>query len=499
MKKSFFIILLLLFSFSSWAQCFTIESILADACGNPEGENEMVLIEANQNIDINNLVFDWPNNPFLGWCSSANLTAQLNQTIISSCGALVEPPMGIVPAGKKLLVVSSINMLVYANSFEGLTDTLYIIYQCAGNTSGHFSNSATSPRTLTVSYSGNCTQNQSRSYVGSSLPGNDGGAIKYDAAGNGTYYNTGCNAIVPNTNPNWDFPSRICANKDILDLNDFLSVNTLPNGVWSGDVENGHFFDPINKLGVYSITYTVPDLGACLQSPDSTIQLVVSVPQSGFDTVIVCDSIKPYDTWLYEDTTIYVNIPSNNQYKCDTTIIRSYIFITPDYKLDTNKAIIDFGEIHEFEIIGTGNYTYEILNAGVSECAEPCFVASLEPDKSSIYTIVVNEEGNACKANLKLDITVLYHPELNVPNTFTPNGDGENDVFKIFGKDLESVHYGIYSKWGELLFEGNNLTDFWNGNFKNKAVENGNYLLQLDAIGLDGVAIKKVININLLR
>jgi gliding motility-associated-like protein len=499
MKKWSTILFFLLANLLVSAQCFTIESILADACGNPEGENEMVLIKAHQNIDIDDLVFDWPNNSFLGWCADANLTTQLNQTITSSCGALIEPPLGIVPAGKKLLAVTSTNMQVNANSFTGLTDTLYIVYQCAGNTSGHFSNSASTPRTLTIDYTGNCNQSQSRSYLGSSLPGTDGGAVKYDSLGNETYFNTGCNAIVPNTSPNWDFPNRICEDVDILDLNEFLSANALPNGTWSGDIENGHFFNPASKLGVYSITYTVPDIGACLPSPDSTIQVVVSIPQSGPDTVIVCDSIKPYDDWLFEDTTIRVDITSNNEYKCDTTIFRSYIFITPDFELDNNKATIDYGETHEFEIIGAGNYTYEILNEGLVECATSCFNTVLEPDKTTLYSIVVIEDGNSCAANLKLKITVLYHPELNIPNTFTPNADGENDVFKIFGKDLASVQYAIYSKWGEIVFEGNDLEKFWDGNFKNKPVENGSYLLQLEAIGLDGISIKEVKSINLLR
>ena len=175
----------------SYAQCFTIETLLADACGDPEGENEMVTLRINQDVDIDNLVFDWPNNNFLGWCPEPNKTNLLNQTIANACGFLLEPPNGIVPAGEKLIVVSSTNMLVTANSFANLSDTLYIIYQCAGNTSGHFSNSANSPRTLQVSYTGSCTSAQTVSYTATNLIGGDGGAIYYDTLGNGTYYNTG--------------------------------------------------------------------------------------------------------------------------------------------------------------------------------------------------------------------------------------------------------------------------------------------------------------------
>ena len=131
---------LLLMQSISAQQCFTIETILADACGDPEGENEMVTLRVNQNMDINNLSFVWPNNNFLNWCPAPSKVTQLNQTIISSCGFLLEPPNGIVPAGNKLIVVSSSNMLVNANSFEGLIDTIYIIFQCPGNTAGNFSN-----------------------------------------------------------------------------------------------------------------------------------------------------------------------------------------------------------------------------------------------------------------------------------------------------------------------------------------------------------------------
>ena len=127
MKEKLFIILLLLPFLGINAQCFTIETVLADACGDPEGENEMVTLRVNDQMDIANLVFDWPNNQFLDWCPNPTTTNLLNQTIISSCGFLLEPPNGVVPAGEKLIVVTSTNMLINANSFEGLSDTIYII------------------------------------------------------------------------------------------------------------------------------------------------------------------------------------------------------------------------------------------------------------------------------------------------------------------------------------------------------------------------------------
>ena len=132
-------------------QCFEIESILVDACnpnsicpGSAEGENEMVRFKTGpQQTAIADVEADWPNGTWLGLVqnsTTAALTAQLNATI-TSCGWLLEPPGGIIPPGSTVLLVTSTNMCVAGNSFAALTDTLYMIFQEAGNTAGHFANS----------------------------------------------------------------------------------------------------------------------------------------------------------------------------------------------------------------------------------------------------------------------------------------------------------------------------------------------------------------------
>ena len=74
--------------------CFEIKSILVDACGSPEGENEMVLFEVGAaDLNISNMIVDWPNNPWLGLCqdaTTASIVSSVNQ-IILGCGSLTEP------------------------------------------------------------------------------------------------------------------------------------------------------------------------------------------------------------------------------------------------------------------------------------------------------------------------------------------------------------------------------------------------------------------------
>ncbi|MBL7964904.1 MAG: gliding motility-associated C-terminal domain-containing protein [Flavobacteriales bacterium] len=148
-------------------KCLEIEGVLVDACNNncpgaQEGENEMFrFITGPAPINLNDLVAQWATpNGFLGWvqnATTASLTAQLNATI-TSCGWLLEPPGGIIPAGRRVLGITSTNLCVAGNSFAGLTDTLYVIYQAPGNYLGHFKNTNNTTSITTVPSGGYSTR-----------------------------------------------------------------------------------------------------------------------------------------------------------------------------------------------------------------------------------------------------------------------------------------------------------------------------------------------------
>ena len=498
MKNWGILLLILGFGLHLNGQCFTIESVLADACGDPEGENEMVTLRVNQNLDINNLSVDWPNNNFLNWCPEPTKTAQLNQTIVSSCGFLLEPPGGIVPAGEKLIMVTSTNMLVNANSFQGLTDTIYIIYQCAGNTQGHFSNMGSGTRTLEIFYNGTCLGAQAVSYTPLDLVGGDGGAVYYDTLGNGTYYNTNCNAPVPGLNPFWNFPQRICNDFGVVDLNDFLSGNATTDGTWSGDTVNNNFFDPQGKLGTYTITYTVEDISSCLGTADSTLQIIVENPAIGSDTIARCDSIFQFGFWIYEDTLLEIQVASPDVYRCDSIVRRFYQINQTNFDLNPSFITINSGASFEAEITGN-NFSYSYLSPSGDSCNFPCNNLELSPSSSGNYTFRIVDNDSGCEGTYTLEVALNYYSELNIPNAFTPNGDGANDVYKLYGKDIQQLKYQIFGRWGELIFEGTDFKESWDGTFKGKALASGIFLLQVEASGKDGQRYEKVQKIKLIR
>jgi gliding motility-associated-like protein len=88
---------------------------------------------------------------------------------------------------------------------------------------------------------------------------------------------------------------------------------------------------------------------------------------------------------------------------------------------------------------------------------------------------------------------------LFVPNAFSPNGDGKNDVFQVSGTYLAAFELKIFNRWGELLFESNSLQNSWDGTFRNKKCPMGVYYFQLKAKGLDGKKVEKTGNVSVLR
>jgi gliding motility-associated-like protein len=108
-----------------------------------------------------------------------------------------------------------------------------------------------------------------------------------------------------------------------------------------------------------------------------------------------------------------------------------------------------------------------------SDCPQP--IAT--PKFTTTYKISV-VDSNGCINNSEITVFVTCQgAEIFVPNTFSPNGDGSNDIFYVRGKGLDRVKsLRIFNRWGEVVFEQqnfpvNNPMYGWNGKYKgNKPV-----------------------------
>jgi gliding motility-associated-like protein len=354
------------------AQCFEIESILVDACGTPESENEMVRFAiGNAPLNTNDLSVSWATtaNPWLGTCQGANTaqkTAELNATI-TTCGFLKEPTNGVLPAGARVILVTSTNIDATFNSFDGLSDTLYIIYQCNGNTYGHFGNHGSSSiKTFSMTFSGlgGCTDQvtYNRSFLmnqsggtGGSSGDKDGGTVEYTANGTATYSNFGCQApITPNSIAISAFPTSICP-LDSINLNALSSNN---NVVWSGG--NGTFSNQNNVNTVY-----------------------YSDASDVFPITIYAGFLIPCGDTLFDSTEIVLNTNAN-------------IFVTP------SATSLCEGETITLTASGASSYTWNDGSTGTTLTIDTAGTFFTTTDQCGIDTATIDIAWNGSTPSVSL-------------------------------------------------------------------------------------------------
>lgn len=98
-------------------------------------------------------------------------------------------------------------------------------------------------------------------------------------------------------------------------------------------------------------------------------------------------------------------------------------------------------------------------------------------------------------------VTVDPRTLLLLPTAFSPNGDGENDIFRIVRylniKTLEE--FAVYDRWGEKVYSTDVITDGWNGNFKGHEEPVGVYVWYVRAVTYDGESVLKKGNVTLVR
>jgi len=86
-----------------------------------------------------------------------------------------------------------------------------------------------------------------------------------------------------------------------------------------------------------------------------------------------------------------------------------------------------------------------------------------------------------------------------IPNSFTPNGDGLNDVLRVYSYKIKELQFEIFNQWGEKLFETRDQSRGWDGTFKGKTQPTGVYMYVCRMVLTDGTVVDKRGAINLIR
>ncbi len=114
------------------------------------------------------------------------------------------------------------------------------------------------------------------------------------------------------------------------------------------------------------------------------------------------------------------------------------------------------------------NWSFGDLSNSSSNQQNPSFIYS-EPVCYQVTLTVSNSTG--CSDNITQEVCIDPEVTLFVPNAFTPDGDGNNDIFNVSGEGLTNDNYEllIFDRWGNLIFESHALENGWDGKVRGKS------------------------------
>ena len=246
------------------------------------------------------------------------------------------------------------------------------------------------------------------------------------------------------------------ANTEILSTGPFcnnlpafnLSAAT-PGGIWSGagitNTATGAFNPGLAGVGMHTIIYIVT--GACGNS----------------DTVSVVVNPSPAAT----STAINETCLGANNGTATTTVSG-----------------------------GTAPYSYLWENAATSSS-----ISALAPGQ---YAVIITDANGCADADTAYvsAATVACEtiiPAVYIPNAFSPNGDGNNDVLFVRGQGISTLDIRIYDRWGEKVFETSELSNGWDGTFKGKMMDQGVFVYTMYVQFTDGTVKDDKGNITLFK
>ena len=208
--------------------------------------------------------------------------------------------------------------------------------------------------------------------------------------------------------------------------------------------------------GIFDVTLTVSDINGCTNS--ETYNDFITVYQSPI-------------AGIFADPT--------------------YLFAGNDQTNITNQSV---GA--EFYIWNMGDTP---VNYFYFEPGNYTYTANLS-DTFWITLIAISSDN--CPDTAYQQIIFDNDPFYYVPNTFIPDGNGVNDVWNVLfssPEDVKKFNMQVFDRWGELLFESNNIYQGWDGTYRNNTCQDGTYIWKLTFSWDDYRSFQKLGHVNLLR
>ena len=202
------------------------------------------------------------------------------------------------------------------------------------------------------------------------------------------------------------------------------------------------------------------------------------------------DPSSPNPRAMPDVTTVYSVIITENVCFKDTIPVIVRVDPIPDLHITppSPQSVVAGTAVQLTAITTNDTIAKYFWTNGISLSCDTCFNPVATPSVNTTYhLVVISDHGCTDSADITINI-FCDNSEVFVPNTFTPNGDGVNDLFYIGAKGISLItRFSVYNRWGELVFQANNILPNqpglgWDGTYKGYVLEPDVFVYVVDAV-----------------
>ncbi|MBK6984976.1 MAG: gliding motility-associated C-terminal domain-containing protein [Bacteroidetes bacterium] len=353
--------------------------------------------------------------------------------------------------------------------------------------------------------------------------------------------NKGCAAVkdtldinfIPSPNTNFN-TNNVCANNlATFTDNSSTSAGSISSWYWDfGDATTDNTSSPTHmyvNAGTYTVTHVAYGSNGCNDTIRKPIEIyflpqamfyqntpcVGNVTQFNDSTTSLSGSITNW-LWNFGDgqtsafqnpqhafgsvTNYSVSLVVTSEHGCKDTIQKNVTVIAgpnADFSINPNPA--QALETVTFTDLSTGpsslvNWYWAFGDSAVGNSQN---ITHVYDNQGVLPVFLVVKDINGCLDSARKDISIILLPD--VPTAFTPNGDGQNDLFLVRGGPFKTINIRVYNNWGQLIFETNDQFEGWNGTFNGTEQPLGVFVWVVEVEMFNGEKIKKTGDVTLLR
>ena len=207
-------------------------------------------------------------------------------------------------------------------------------------------------------------------------------------------------------------------------------------------------------------------------------------------------------TYAYPATTTLYTLTTTTDlvaYGCAFTATSTVrVIIQPQiYAFAGNDTIAVKGLPHQLYGAGGTNYTWSSPSANILNPFVKNPKAILNND--AIFYLKATD-GVGCAGFDTVFVKVYDGPKYYIPNAFTPNGDGVNDIFRATPVGIaNTIYFRVFNRYGELVFETNQWLKGWDGTYKGKPQPNDVYIWIVSGTDRNFNKVNEKGTVNLIR